>query len=171
LKLSNLGFGSFSSLYGFLAGISEPMRLRTSIFLYGLAMAALIGLLKFVEYRFFVRDLSLELYIGVVAVLFIGLGIWVGRRLTARPTEPEHLPPPDTPFTLDEASLKKVGVTKREYEVLGLIAEGLSNQEIADRLFVSTSTVKTHTSNLFLKLEASRRTQAIQKAKELGLLP
>jgi two-component system, NarL family, response regulator LiaR len=150
------------------------MRLRTSIFLYGVAMAGLIGLLKFVEYRFFVRDLSLELYIGVVAVLFVGLGIWVGRRLTSRPTtrQPElQPPPPATPFKLDETSLKKVGVTKREYEVLNLIAEGLSNQEIADRLFVSTSTVKTHTSNLFLKLEASRRTQAIQKAKELGLLP
>ncbi len=158
------------------------MRLRTSIFLYGLAMAALIGLLKFVEYRYFVRDLSLELYIGAVAVLFVGLGIWVGRRLTGRPTAVEPAPAPElaaeqpahapaVPFTLDEASLKKVGVTKREYEVLGLIAEGLSNQEIADRLFVSTSTVKTHTSNLYLKLEASRRTQAIQKAKEIGLLP
>lgn len=141
-------------------------------------MACLIGLLKFVEYRFFVRDLSLELYIGIVAVLFIGLGIWVGRRLTDRPaplppeTEPAaDRPDPPASFKLDEGSLKKVGVTKREYEVLGLIAEGLSNQEIADRLFVSTSTIKTHTSNLYLKLEASRRTQAIQKAKELGLLP
>jgi two-component system, NarL family, response regulator LiaR len=134
-------------------------------------MAGLIGLLKFVEYRFFVRDLSLELYIGVVAVLFIGLGIWVGRRLTARPAERAPGPHATTEFSVDETSLKRTGVTKREYEVLGLIAEGLSNQEIADRLFVSTSTVKTHTSNLFLKLEASRRTQAIQKAKELGLLP
>jgi two-component system, NarL family, response regulator LiaR len=141
------------------------MTLRKSIFLYGVAMAALIGLLKYAEYSYFVRDLSLELYIGSVALLFVGLGIWVGRRLTARPA------PAADQFTLDAAALKRLGVTKREYEVLGLIAEGLSNQEIADRLFVSMSTVKTHTSNLFLKLEASRRTQAIQKAKELGLIP
>lgn len=147
------------------------MRLRTSIFLYGLAMAGLIGLLKFVEYRFFVRDLSLELYIGVVAVLFVGLGIWVGRRLTARPAAAPEVQLPAAEFSLDEASLKKIGITKREYEVLGLIAEGLSNQEIADRLFVSTSTVKTHTSNLFLKLDASRRTEAIAKAREMRIIP
>ena len=139
-------------------------------------MAGLIGLLKFVEYRFFVRDLSLELYIGIVAVLFISLGIWIGRKVTARPVpvvpQPSNGPQPARDlFKLDDDSLKKVGVTKREYEVLGLIAEGLSNRQIADRLFVSTSTVKTHTSNLYFKLEASRRTQAIQKAKELGLLP
>ena len=151
------------------------MRLRTSIFLYGLAMAALIGVLKFAEYRFFLHDLSLEFYIGVVAILFVGLGVWAGRRLTmtSRVREPEAAitAPENGGFVLDEASLSKTGVTKREFEVLGLIAEGLSNREIADRLFVSTSTVKTHTSNLYLKLEASRRTQAIQKAKELGLLP
>lgn len=142
------------------------MTLRKSIFLYGVAMAALVGLLKYAEYSYFVRDLSLELYIGSVALLFIGLGIWVGRRLTARRPVPNN-----GQFTLDESALKRSGVTRREYEVLRLIAEGLSNQEIADRLFVSMSTVKSHTSNLFLKLEASRRTQAIQKAKELGLLP
>lgn len=147
------------------------MSLRTSIFLYGLAMAVLIGLLKFVEYRFFVRDLSLELYIGIVAVLFVGLGIWVGRRLTRKPVEASPPPASSAEFTLDEAVLKKSGVTKREYEVLGLIAEGLSNQEIADRLFVSTSTVKTHTSNLFLKLDASRRTEAIAKAREMRIIP
>jgi len=133
-------------------------------------MAGLIALLKFVEYRYFVRDVSIELYIAVVALVFVGLGIWVGRRLAGRRAPPAG-PPRASSFTLDEAALKRSGVTKREYEVLGLIAEGLSNQEIADRLFVSTSTVKTHTSNLFLKLQASRRTQAIQKAKELGLLP
>lgn len=148
------------------------MSLRTSIILYALAMAALTGLLKFVEYRFFVRELSLELYLGIVAVLFVSLGIWVGRRLTGRPpAEPAPAPAPSNEFTLNEAALKQTGVTKREFEVLNLIAEGLSNKEIADRLFVTTSTIKTHTSNLFIKLDAGRRTQAIQKAKELGLLP
>lgn len=145
------------------------MNSKKSIVLYGIAMAALIGLLKFVEYRFLVRDLSLELYIATVAVIFIGLGIWVGKRLSR--TKSDQLATRAAVATTDEATLKQVGITKREYEVLGLIAEGLSNQEIAERLFVSTSTIKTHTSNLFIKLDASRRTQAIQKAKELGLLP
>lgn len=142
------------------------MTLRKSIFLYGLAMAALMGILKIAEYRYFVHDLSLELYLGLVAVLFVGLGVWVGRRLTRVPV---IVPPAE--FVRDETELKKLGITKREYEVLGLIAQGLSNQEIADRLFLSMSTVKTHTSNLFTKLDANRRTQALQKAKELQLIP
>ena len=142
------------------------MTLRRSIILYGVAMATLIGLLKFAEYRFFVRDLSLELYLGLVAVLFVCLGVWVGRRLTR-----VKIIVPSTQFTRDEAEMKKLGITKREYEVLGLIAEGLSNKEIADKLFVSNSTIKTHTSNLFLKLDASRRTQALQRAKELQIIP
>ena len=142
------------------------MTLRKSIILYGLAMAVLMGILKFAEYRFFVRDLSLELYLGLVAVLFIVLGVWVGRRLTR-----VKIINAESAFTVDDAALKKLGITKREYEVLGLIAQGLSNNEIADKLFVSTSTVKTHTSNLFMKLDASRRTQALQRAKELQIIP
>lgn len=142
------------------------MTLRKSIILYGIAMAVLIGFLKYIEYRFFVRDLSLELYVGLVAVLFVAVGVWVGRRLTRA-----KIIIPESRFTLDEAQLKTLGITKREYEVLGLIAAGLSNLEIADKLFISTSTIKTHTSNLFMKLDASRRTQAIQKAKELHILP
>jgi ATP/maltotriose-dependent transcriptional regulator MalT len=73
-------------------------------------------------------------------------------------------------FQLNEALLAQTGISKREYEVLELMAQGLSNQEIAEKLFVSLNTVKTHTSNLFVKLDAKRRTQAIQKAKELGLI-
>ena len=142
------------------------MTLRKSIILYGVAMAALMGFLKFVEYRFLVRDLPLELYIGLVAFLFIGLGVWVGRRLTR-----VKVIAAQAEFSLDEAALKRLGITKREYEVLELVAHGMSNQEIADKLFVSTSTIKTHTSSLFMKLDASRRTQAIQRAKELRLLP
>ena len=93
------------------------MTLRKSIILYGAAMAALIGILKFIEYRFYVRDLSMELYIGLVAALFIILGIWVGRRLTRVKI---ISPPPE--FVLDDAMLKRLGITKREYEVLDLIA-------------------------------------------------
>ncbi len=140
--------------------------MRKTILFYGIAMAALTGILKFIEYRFFVRDLSLELYIGTVAVLFTGLGIWAGLRLTRKKVIIAN-----QDFKLNELELQRLGISKREYEVLELIAQGLSNQEIADRLFVSLNTVKTHSSNLFSKLDARRRTQAILRAKELGLLP
>jgi DNA-binding CsgD family transcriptional regulator len=140
--------------------------MRKTILLYGVAMAALTGILKFIEYRFLVRDLSLEFYIGLVAVLFTGLGVWAGQRLTRRKIVIAN---PD--FKLNEAELQRLGISNREYEVLELIAHGLSNQEIADKLFVSLHTVKTHSSNLFIKLEVRRRTQAVRRAKELGLLP
>ena len=141
--------------------------MRRTIIIYGLSMAALLGLLKYLEYSFIVRDIPFEFYIGTIAVMFTVLGVWVGRRLT----RVKYVTSPSSDFELDDSELKRLGISKREYEVLELIAGGLSNQEIADKLFVSTSTVKTHTSNLFSKLDARRRTQAIQKAKELRLLP
>ena len=139
---------------------------RRTILIYAAAMAVLIGLLKFVEYQYFVRDIPLEFYVGMVAIMFTALGIWAGLRLT----RPKIVHSSD-PFQLDEANLRTLGISKREYEVLELIARGLSNQEIADRLFVSTSTVKTHVSNVLAKLDARRRTQAIQRAKELRIIP
>ncbi len=142
------------------------MTQRKSILLYGIAMAVLIGILKFAEYRFYVRDLSLELFLGLVAVIFVGLGVWVGRRLTR-----VKVVAPESEFVLDDAHLKKLGITKREYEVLSLIAQGLSNKEIADKLFVSTSTIKTHVSNIIAKLDSSRRTEAIAKAKKMHIIP
>jgi two-component system, NarL family, response regulator LiaR len=138
-----------------------------TILLYGLALAALITLLKILEYRLFVRDLSMEFYIGIIAVMFTVLGVWAGLKLTKRKTIIITNPN----FQFDESRLERLGISKREYEVLELMARGLSNQEIADQLFVSLNTVKTHSSNLFLKLEAKRRTQAIQRAKELQLIP
>jgi two-component system, NarL family, response regulator LiaR len=143
--------------------------MRKTIFIYGIAMAVLIGLLKFVEYSFFVRNIPLEFYIGTVAIVFTALGVWAGLRLT-RPKVIREIVDASDPFRLDEANLRKLGISKREYEVLELISQGLSNQEIAERLFVSTSTVKTHVSSLFSKLEASRRTQAVQRAKELRII-
>ncbi len=140
--------------------------MRKTILLYGIALAALTGMLKFIEYRFFVRDLSLEFYLGLVALLFTGLGVWAGLRLTRKKVIVAN---PN--FELNEPELQRLGISKREYEVLGLIAQGLSNQEIAEKLFVSLNTVKTHSSNLFMKLEARRRTEAIRRAKELSLLP
>ncbi|NUO81824.1 response regulator transcription factor, partial [candidate division KSB1 bacterium] len=113
-----------------------------------------------------VYDLSLEIYLGLVALLFTGLGVWAGLRLTRKKIVVA------TPhFERNETALQRLGISKREYEVLELIAQGLSNQEIAESLFVSLSTVKTHSSNLFMKLEARRRTEAIRRAKELRLLP
>ena len=140
--------------------------MRKTIILYGVALAALTGILKFIEYRFFVRDLSMEFYLGVVAVLFAGIGVWAGQRLTRRKVV---IATPD--FKLNEPELQRLGISKREYEVLELMAQGLSNQEIADKLFASLNTIKTHSSNLFVKLDARRRTQAVRRAKELGLLP
>lgn len=140
--------------------------MKRTILLYGLALALLVFFLKLIEYRFYVRDLSFEFYLGVVAVLFSVLGIWAGLKLTRKKT---IVLSPD--FVLDESQLQKLGISRREHEVLQLMANGMSNQEIADKLFVSLNTIKTHTSNLFLKLEVSRRTQAVQKGKELRLIP
>jgi DNA-binding CsgD family transcriptional regulator len=137
--------------------------------LYGLILASLIFFLKLIEYKFLVRELSVELLIGIIVVLFTVLGIWGGRKLTS--SKKVIVSVPATPFILNEENLKFFGVSKREYEVLELMANGLSNQEIADRLFVSLNTVKTHTSSLFLKMDVKRRTQAIQKGKDFKLIP
>ncbi len=140
--------------------------MKKVIGLYGLAMAVLIFMLKYLEYRLLVRDLSIEIYIGIIAFMFTTLGIWVGFRLTRK-----KMVVTNAAFAVNEAESQRLGISRREREVLELIAHGLSNQEIADQLFVSLNTVKTHTSNLFVKLEVSRRTQAIQKAKQFGLIP
>ena len=142
--------------------------MRRTIIIYGLAMAVLIGLLKLVEYQYYVRDLPLEFYIGVIAALFTALGIWAGLRLTRREVK---IIDTSLPFELDESNLRKLGISKREHEVLELVSRGLSNQEIADALFVSTSTIKTHVSSILAKLDATRRTQAISRAKELRIIP
>jgi NarL family two-component system response regulator LiaR len=140
--------------------------MKRTIIIYGLSLAVLIFLLKFIEYRFLVRDLSLEFYIGAIAIFFTVLGVWAGLKLTKRKTIIITNPA----FHFDQSRIDSLGISKREYEVLELMAKGLSNQEIADKLFVSLNTIKTHSSNLFLKLVVSRRTQAVQKAKELQLI-
>lgn len=142
--------------------------MKKTIVAYAVALAALIWLLKWLEFRFMVRDLSLEIYLTILAVFFTVFGIWAGLKLTRKKIVTITLGPD---FILNEFELNKLGISKREHEVLEWMSKGLSNQEIADKLFVSLNTVKTHTSNLFLKLEVSRRTQAIQKAKQLRLIP
>lgn len=140
--------------------------MKRTILLYSLALAALLFLLQWPQFSFMVKDLTIEFYLGLVALIFTALGIWAGLKLTRTKTMVQ----PQTEFTLNEAALTRLGISKRELEVLSLMAQGLSNQEIADKLFVSLNTIKTHSSNLFLKLEVNRRTQAIQKAKALSLI-
>jgi DNA-binding CsgD family transcriptional regulator len=148
--------------------------------IYGLCGGLLIVVLKLVEYRFLVLEHSVEIYGGLIALVFASLGIWLGLKLTRkkeiivereRIVEREVLVSAAGPFSLNEARLRELAITKRELEILELIASGLSNREIADRLFVSENTVKTHSSRLFDKLSAKRRTQAVQIGKALGLIP
>lgn len=127
-----------------------------------------MGILKVVEYKYFVRDIPLEFYVGTVAIMFTALGIWAGLRLTSPKVVEVEV---SGPFERDDEAIKRLGISKREFEVLELIAAGLSNQEIADRLYVSMSTVKTHVSNILAKLEAGRRTEAIARAKQLRMIP
>ena len=148
--------------------------MKRTILLYGLLGGVLIALLKWSEYRFLVVEHSLEIYGGLVAATFAGIGIWLGLKLT-RPKETvvvkEVLVPATGPFTLNTGKVDELAITPRELEILQLIADGLSNREIAEKLFVSENTVKTHAARLFSKLDAKRRTQAVQRAKEAGLIP
>lgn len=146
--------------------------------LYGLAGGVLIALLRFIEYQHFVRAYPGEIYGGLVALIFTAIGIYLGLRWTrakevvvVKEVLKEVRVRESGPFVLDTARLKELGITQREHEILGLIAEGLSNREIGERLFVSENTVKTHSSRLFEKLEVNRRVQAVQRARELGLIP
>jgi DNA-binding CsgD family transcriptional regulator len=146
------------------------------VLIYGLIGGILIVLLKWMEYRFLVIEHSLEIYGGLTAATFAALGIWLGLKLTANRqrvvVKEVMVPAPGGErFTPDERKRQNLGITRRELEILELIAKGLSNREIAGKLFVSENTIKTHTSRVFDKLGARRRTQAVQLGKELGLLP
>lgn len=148
--------------------------MRKHVLLYGLLGGVLIAGLKLIEYRWLVVDYSVEIYGGLVAAVFAALGIWLGLKLT-RPTETvvvrEVMVAAPVTFVRDQGKLDALGITPRELEILGLIAEGLSNREIAERVHVSENTVKTHSSRVFDKLGARRRTQAVQLGKELRLIP
>jgi two-component system, NarL family, response regulator LiaR len=163
--------------FGFRAGF-----MKRHILIYGICGGLLILLLKLVEYRFLVIERSIEIYGGLIALLFASVGIWLGLKLTKNketivvkevPVEVTvEIPVPTRePFVLDQIKLQQLGITARELEILQLIAGGMSNREIAENLFVSENTVKTHSSRLLDKLHAKRRTQAVQIAKELRLIP
>lgn len=158
--------------------------------IYSISLASLLFLLKWLELRFIIFDHSFEIYIGFIALIFTGLGIWLALKLSRRDafTKPKPgsyrvetvvvekevyitLPDRQAGFVQDTALISRLELSKRELEILGLLAQGHSNQEIAAKLFVSLSTVKTHIQNLFYKLEVKRRLQAVEKAKRLNIIP
>jgi NarL family two-component system response regulator LiaR len=161
------------------------------VLIYGVIGGLLIALMQWTEYRFVVIEHSIEIYGGLIAATFAGLGVWLGLKLTRSKKEivvrevevikevPVEMAsraagspaPHGLPFVRDDRRREELGITRREVDILELIAQGLSNREIAEKLFVSENTVKTHSSRVFDKLGAKRRTQAVQLGKELGLLP
>jgi DNA-binding CsgD family transcriptional regulator len=151
--------------------------MKRHVVIFGLVGGVLIAVLQYTEYRFVVIEHSVELYGALVAVLFAAFGIWLGQRITRRretvreTVVVKEVLVPAAPFTPNTARQQALGITARELETLTLIARGLSNREIASQLFVSENTVKTHCARAFDKLGAARRTQAVQRGKELGLLP
>jgi ATP/maltotriose-dependent transcriptional regulator MalT len=159
---------------------------KRHVLIFGVVGGLLIAALQYTEYRFIIIEHSVELYGAVVAILFAAFGIWLGLRITrSRETVRETIretvvvrevlvpaeAPAVGPFAPNTARQQTLGITARELEILALIARGLSNREIATQLFVSENTVKTHCARAFDKLGAARRTQAVQRGKELGLLP
>lgn len=140
---------------------------------FGVALSFLLLLNTFLKFKLLIISHQYEMYIGFIAVLFTLLGIWVANKITKPKTivvEKEIFIAAPSDFTINHEKINELKISKREVEVLELMAAGLSNQEIANRLFVSLNTVKTHTSNLFEKLEVKRRTQAIETAKKLQLI-
>jgi two-component system, NarL family, response regulator LiaR len=147
---------------------------KRHILIYGFCAGLLIAGLKLIEYRFLVVEHSVELYGGLIALVFAMVGIWLGLKITKREEVEvirEISVPALHPFIVNKVNLAELGITRRELEILELIATGMSNREIAEKLFVSENTVKTHSSRLFDKLNAKRRTHAVQIGKRLGLIP
>ena len=142
------------------------------VLLFGAAAGLLIAGMRFVDYRFLILEHSIEIYGAVVAALFAAVGIWLGLTITKEKIVEKRVEVavPAGPFVFNQAKADELTLTPREIEVLGLLAEGLSNKEMAERLFVSENTIKTHCSRVFDKLGAGRRTQAVQKGKQFGLI-
>ncbi|MEO8150273.1 MAG: LuxR C-terminal-related transcriptional regulator [Bacteroidia bacterium] len=159
-----------------MTNIKSFLKFYKATIVYSICLALLLFLLKWLELRFIIFDYSLEIYIGFIAFIFTALGIWLALKLSKPKietvvVEKEVYISRNENFMLNKSLVKQLELSTRELEILGLMAEGNSNQEIANRLFVSLSTVKTHNQNLFEKLDVKRRTQAIEKAKRLNLIP
>jgi two-component system, NarL family, response regulator LiaR len=163
------------------------------VIIYGSALALLLFLLKWLEWRFMIMDHAVEIYSGAIAVVFTALGIWLALKLarpkiktiiiekevaaapvpaqSAAPAQPSIPTQPVSQTTQpNQKEITRLGLSARELEVLQLMAEGLSNQEIAGRLFLSLNTIKTHSSNIFEKLDVRRRTQAVEQARKLNII-
>lgn len=136
--------------------------MKKTVFVFSSLIVALLILFKLGKYSYVSGDVSLEIVIAVIAIVFFIIGVYINKRTLRK----QNL----SSISIDYKKIEQLGISKREYEVLVQISNGLSNKEIADRLFVSESTIKTHVSNLLVKLDAKRRTQAIQKAKNLQIL-
>ena len=146
--------------------------MRKHVLLYGIVAGLVIAALRTIEYRWLVIEYSVEIYGALIAAVFVTLGIWLGLKLTReRVVVREVVVAPPSTFIPDDAQRESLGITRRELEILELIAAGLSNREIADRANVSENTVKTHSSRVFDKLGVSRRTQAVALGKQLRLIP
>ena len=153
-----------------------PLSKNKQIIIYGIALAILLLFLKWLETRYILLDQQLDVYLGIVAVLFTALGIWLALKIRKPKVETVIIEKkvvlttgPD--FVLNEEEVRRLNLSKRELEVLQLMASGLSNQEIAERLFVSLNTIKTHSAQIFEKMEVKRRTQAVDMAKKLSIIP
>lgn len=144
------------------AGDGLPRTMVRPILLYGIALAAAAFLLEWLNYKHVVHRWSTEFYVVCIAAVCVALGIWVGNRLTARPR---------APFARNEAAIAALGLSAREYEVLEMLAAGHANKVIARQLDISPNTVKTHVARVYEKLEVASRTQAVQRAQALDILP
>ena len=152
--------------------------MKNGILIYGVSGGLLIAALRFAEYRFLVVEHSVEIYGGLIAAVFAGLGVWLGLTITRKEVVREEVivvkevpAPRDAPFAVDRNRLRELGITPRELEILGLLARGLSAREMAAALFVSENTVKTHTARLFDKLGVNRRIKAAEAGRAFGLIP
>lgn len=134
-----------------------------SVLVYGLFLAAGVAGLHWFEYQYAIRKFTTEFYVVILALVFAGVGIWFGRQ-TGEKTSSDD-------FERNDKVIETLGLTRKEVEVLSLLADGGSNAEIGETLFVSTSTVKTHLIHIYQKLEVNRRTEAIKKARELKIIP
>jgi len=154
--------------------LKANLRKYKSIFLYGTACALLVFFLKWIQYNFLIANYSIEIYVGLIAMIFTGLGIWISAQL-AKPRIrtiilEKKIFVENSLNEIDEICLRKLNLSAREYEVLQAMTQGKSNAEIADHLFLTVSTIKTHASNLYTKLDVKSRTQAIEKAKRLKII-
>ena len=147
------------------------------VIIYGISLAILLFLMRWLELRLMIFSHAFEMYAGVIALIFTALGIWLAIKLISpkvqvveQIVEKVYQAENNGEFRLNEEALNESGLSKRELEVLQLMATGLSNQEIAAHLFVSLNTIKTHTANVFEKLDVKRRTQAVEKAKRMKLI-